>query len=148
MPSHEGFVQAFNAQAAVDVDSMLMVAATLTQQVNDKQQVEPMLDELAKLPSKLGQPDTLLADNGYYSQRNVEACDDHHMTPLIAMGREVLHLPLEERLAADQPKPDSDDALVNMAHRLKTKQGRALYGKRKCTVEPVFGVIEQGRRMC
>ena len=49
MPSHEGFVQAYNGQAAVDVDSMLIVAATLTQQTNDKQQVEPMLDELARI---------------------------------------------------------------------------------------------------
>ena len=55
MPSHEGFVQAYNGQAAVDVDSMLIVAATLTQQTNDKQQVEPMLGELDKLTAQTGQ---------------------------------------------------------------------------------------------
>ena len=69
MPSHEGFVQAYNGQAAVDVDSMLIVVARLTQQTNDKQQVEPMLNELDKLPSELGSPDTLLADNGYFDGR-------------------------------------------------------------------------------
>jgi transposase len=143
MLSHEGFVQAYNGQAAVDVDSMLIVAAALTQQTNDKQQVEPMLDELDKLPSELGNPDTLLADNGYFSQNNVKACEDRSITPLIALGRDAHHLTLEERLAADAPAPDSDDPVVKMAHTLKTKQGRALYGKRKCTVEPVFGIIKQ-----
>jgi transposase len=143
MPSHEGFVQAYNGQAAVDVDSMLIVAATLTQDTHDKQQVEPMLDELAKLPVELGKPGTLLADNGYFSQSNVKACADRSVTPLIAQGRDAHHLPLEERLAADAPEPDSDDPVVNMAHALKTKLGRAQYGKRKCTVEPVFGIIKQ-----
>ena len=143
MPSHEGFVQAYNGQAAVAVDSMLIVAATLTQQTNDKQQVEPMLDELDKLPPELGNPDTLLADHGYFSQNNVKACEDRTITPLIALGRDAHHLPLEERLAADTSEPDSDDPVVKMAHTLKTKQGRVLYGKRKGTVEPVFGIIKQ-----
>jgi transposase len=143
MPSHEGFVQAYNGQAAVDVDSMLIVAATLTQHTNDKQQVEPMLDELAKLTPALGKPGTLLADNGYFSQGNVKTCAARSITPLIALGRDAHHLPLEERLAADAPEPDSDDPVVKMAHALKTKQGRAQYGKRKCTIEQVFGIIKQ-----
>jgi hypothetical protein len=143
MPSHEGFVQAYNGQAAVDVESMLIVAATLTQQTNDKQQVEPMLNELDKLAAHFGKPNSLLADNGYFSQSNVKACDDRSITPLIALGRDAHHLALEERLAADAPEPQSDDPVVKMAHTLKTKQGRALYGKRKCTVEPVFGIIKQ-----
>jgi transposase len=143
MPSHEGFVQAYNGQAAVDVDSMLIVAATLTQHTNDKQQVEPMLDELAKLPPALGKPGTLLADNGYFSQGNVKTCAARSITPLIALGRDAHHLPLEERLAADAPEPDSENPVVKMAHVLKTKQGRAQYGKRKCTVEPAFGIIKQ-----
>ena len=143
MPSHEGFVQAYNSQAAVDVDSRLIVAATLTQDTNDKQQVKPMLDELAQLDSDFGQPDTLLADNGYFSQGNVKACDDGGITPLIALGREAHHLPLAERLVADAPAPNSDDPVIRMAHALKTQQGRAQYGLRKCTVEPVFGIIKQ-----
>jgi len=62
MPTQAGFDQAYNAQAAVDTDSMLIVTATLTQDTNDKQQVEPMLDEIAKLEPDFGKPDTLLAD--------------------------------------------------------------------------------------
>jgi IS5 family transposase len=122
---------------------MLIVAATLTQDSNDKQQVEPMLDEMAKLESDFGKPDTLLADNGYFSQGNVKVCEDRGITPLIALGRDSHHLPLAERLAADAPAPHSDDPVVKMAHALKTKQGRACYGQRKCTVEPVFGIIKQ-----
>ena len=143
MPSHEGFVQGYNGQAAVDVDSMLIIAATLTQDTNDKQQVEPMLDEMAKLESDWGKPDTLLADNGYFSQSNVNVCEDRNITPLIALGRDSHHLPLAERLAADAPAPHTDDPVVKMAHTLKTKQGRACYGQRKCSVEPVFGIIKQ-----
>lgn len=143
MPSHEGFVQGYNGQAAVDVDSMLIVAATLTQDTNDKQQVEPMLDEMAKLESELGKPDTLLADNGYFSRSNVKISEDRGITALIALGRDSHHLPLDERLAADAPAPQTDDPVVKMAHTLKTKQGRTCYGQRKCSVEPVFGIIKQ-----
>lgn len=87
---------------------MLIVAATLTQDCNDKQQIEPMLGELAKLKDAFGQADTLLADNGYFSQNNVQACVDHQLTPLIALGREAHHLPLEQRLAPDAAESDTD----------------------------------------
>lgn len=143
MPSADGFIQGYNAQASVDVDSMLVVATTLTQHTNDKQQVEPMLGELKALQDKLGKPDTLLADNGYFSKDNIQACVKQKITPLIALGREAHHLPLEQRLAPDAPEPESTDPLVKMAWKLQTQSGRALYGKRKSTVEPVFGIIKQ-----
>jgi transposase len=143
MPSGQGFVQGYNAQAAVDVDTMLVLATTVTQEPNDKQQLKPMLKELGELPNALGGAETLLADNGYFSQDNVKACADQNMTPLIALGREAHHLPLAERLAPDTALPATDDPVIKMAHELKTKKGRALYGKRKCTVEPVFGIIKQ-----
>ena len=143
MPSGGGFVQGYNAQAAVDVDSMLVVATTLTQQTNDKQQVEPMLNEMIALQNTLGKPDTLLADTGYFSKNNIQACVKQKIVPLIALGRDAHHLPLEQRLTPDAPAPETDDPLVNMAWKLKTQSGRALYGKRKSTVEPVFGIIKQ-----
>jgi transposase len=142
MPSGQGFVQGYNAQAAVDVDTMLVLATTVTQEPNDKQQLKPMLKELGELPNALGGVETLLADNGYFSQDNVKACADQNMTPLIALGREAHHLPLAERLAPDAPPPDTDDPVIKMAHALKTQTGRALYGQRKCTVEPAFGIIK------
>jgi len=143
MPSANGFVQGYNAQAAVDVDSMLVVATTLTQQTNDKQQVEPMLNALNALQDPLGKPETLLADNGYFSKDNSQAWVDQKIAPLIALGKEAHHLPLAERLTPDASAPETFDPLVNMAWKLKTQSGRALYGKRKSTVEPVFGIIKQ-----
>jgi hypothetical protein len=142
MPSHDGFVQGYNSQAAVDVETMLIVAADVSQQTNDKQQVEPMLAELNKLPKSLGQPNALLADTGYFSADNVKTCNKQGIEPLIAMGRDSHHLPLAERLAQDAPAPETDDPLENMAWYLKTKEGKARYAKRKSTVEPVFGIIK------
>ncbi|HEY8096679.1 MAG TPA: IS1182 family transposase [Methylobacter sp.] len=143
MPSADGFVQGYNAQAAVDVDSMLVVATRLTQHTNDKQQIEPMLSELKALQDNLGKPDTLLADNGYFSNNNIQACVKQKITPLIALGREAHHLSLEQRLTPDAPEPETADSLVKMVWKLKTQSGRALYAKRKSTVEPVFGIIKR-----
>jgi hypothetical protein len=69
MPSAQGFVQGYNAQAAVDVDTMLVLATTVTQEPNDKQQVEPMLEELAALPEELGKAEVLLADKAVISAK-------------------------------------------------------------------------------
>ena len=69
-----GFEQAYNAQAAVDTDSLLVVAPALTQATNDKQQVVPMLEQLQALPEDLGRVKRLLADTGYASEDNVNAC--------------------------------------------------------------------------
>ncbi|MGZ8907632.1 MAG: transposase [Methylobacter sp.] len=143
MPVSGGFEQAYNAQAAVDVGTMLVIATTVTQQPNDKQQVEPMLNKLQALPETLGTVDTLLGDNGFFSAANVKVCAERGIEPLLALGREAHHLPLEERLRPDAPPPESDDPVVKMAARLKTREGRRCYGQRKCTVEPVFGIIKQ-----
>src|SRR5512139_3365271 len=101
IPSHEGFVQGYNSQAAVDVETMLIVATDVSQQTNDKQQVEPMLAEIGKLPEALAKPEALLADTGYFSADNVQACCDQKIEPLIAMGRDRHHAALAERLAPD-----------------------------------------------
>ena len=138
-----GFEQAYKVQAAVDAETMLVLATGVTQQTNDKQQVVPMLDAVAALPDSLGQVESAAMDSGYYSAANVQACLDQTIEPLIALGREAHHLPLEERFGPDAPEPKTDDPVVRMAWRLKTKAGRALYAKRKATVEPVFGIIKQ-----
>ncbi|TCS97793.1 IS1182 family transposase, partial [Aquabacter spiritensis] len=83
-----GFDQAYNAQAAVAAGSMLVVCRDVVQAPNDKQQIEPVLDQLTGLPEALGKAETLLADSGYFSQANVEACAETEITPLIAPGRE------------------------------------------------------------
>ena len=140
-----GFDQAYNAQAAVDTESLLSVGQALTQATNDKQQVEPMLAELQALAESVGSAQTLLADTGYFSEANVNACVKAGLEPLIAIGREAHHWPLDERLREPPaPPPVNADALTQMRHALKTPEGRARYARRKCTVEPVFGHHKAG----
>ena len=85
-------------------------------------------------------PETLLADNGYFSAANVETCQTAGIAPLIALGREAHHPSLSERFAEAPSAPD--DATAVEAHRLKTLEGRNLYAQRKHTPEPMFGIIK------
>jgi len=137
-----GFEQCYNAQAVVAAGSLLVVAADVVQAANDKRQLSPMLDKLATLPEDLGQPETLLADTGYFSAANVETCQTAGIAPLIALGREAHHPSLSERFAEAPSAPDDPTAVEAMAHRLKTLEGRKLYAQRKHTPEPVFGIIK------
>jgi transposase len=137
-----GFEQCYNAQAVVAAGSLLVVAADVVQAPNDKRQLSPMLDKLAALPEDLGKPETLLADNGYFSAANVAACGAAGIAPLIALGREGHHPSLGERFAEAPPAPDDPTPVEAMAHRLKTLEGRKLYAQRKHIPEPVFGIIK------
>jgi len=137
-----GFEQCYNAQAVVAVGSLLVIAADVTQAPNDKQQLEPMLDQIAALPDALGRVGALLADNGYFSEANVEACAAAGIDPLIAMGREAHHPSLGERFAEPPPPPQGPTPLAAMGHRLQTPEGKRLYALRKHTPEPVFGIIK------
>jgi hypothetical protein len=137
-----GFEQCYNAQAAVAAGSLLVVAADVVQAPNDKQQLAPMLGKLAALPADLDQPETLLADTGYFSAANVQVCGAAGIEPLIALGREAHHPSLSERFAEAPSAPDDPTAVEAMAHRLKTLEGRKLYAQRKHTPEPVFGIIK------
>ena len=138
-----GFEQAYNAQAAVDTDSLLVVGQALTQAANDKQQVVPMIEQLQSLPKELGRVKTLIADTGYASEKNVEACAQAKIRPLIALGRQGHYPSLKERFGEPAPLRGKPTALEAMRHELKTQRGRKLYALRKCTVEPVFGLIKQ-----
>lgn len=138
-----GFEQSYNAQAGVDTQTMLVVTQHVSQASNDKREVAPTLVQIAALPAVLGEVQSLIADNGFFSQANVMACDAAGVEPLLALKRESHHVPVLERFAADGPEPQTADPLGQMAHRLGTQAGRALYGLRKQTVEPVFGIIKR-----
>lgn len=138
-----GFEQSYNAQAGVDTETMLVITQHVSQAGNDMREVTPTLEQIAALPEALGAVGTLLADTGYHSQANVRACAGAGIEPLLAGGRQRHHLPVMERFAADVPAPPSDDPRQRMLHRLGTRAGRALYGLRKSTVEPVFGIIKR-----
>jgi transposase len=142
MKTRQSFEQCYNAQAAVDTETMLVLAAEVSQAANDKQQVEPMLDKLQALPEGLNAPDTLLADTGYYSEHNVKACLDAKITPLIATAREGHHPHWSERFEEPDPLPEEASPVERMKHTLKTVKGKKTYALRKQTVEPVFGIIK------
>ena len=137
-----GFEQCYNAQAAVAADSLLVIATDVVQAPNDKQQLEPMLGKIAALPDELGPVGALLADNGYFSEANVNACAAAGIDPVIAMGRDAHHRALDERFAGAPPPRENPTPLAAMAHRLKTPEGKKLYALRKHIPEPVFGIIK------
>jgi len=137
-----GFDQCYNAQASVDVETMLIVGQHLSQKTNDKQELKPALESLTALPKDLGIVDGLLADAGYFSGANVDSCLKEEILPFISVSRDAHNQSLNERFAEPAPLPEGADTVMQMRHRLKTQAGRAIYAQRKCTVEPVFGIIK------
>jgi transposase len=137
-----GFDQCFNAQALVDTESMLVLLPHISQDTNDKQQVVPMVERMQANPEGLNQPDILLADTGYFSQKNVETCVDAKITPLIAVKRDEHHPQWRDRFTEPGTLAENASSVDTMKHALKTKDGRAAYALRKQTVEPVFGIIK------
>jgi len=143
MPSQGGgFEQAYNSQAAVDIDSMLIVENHITQQSNDKLELTPAVEKLSSLPDNLGTVDTMLADAGYFSTANVEECETNDIVPYIAVDRQRHNVPPQDRFTEPAPLTAPADPVTEMKHRLKTLAGKAVYAKRKSTVEPVFGIIK------
>jgi len=143
MPSSDKrFEQAYNAQAGVDVASMMIVESHVSQAPNDKREIEPALAALTALPEELGKVDTLLADAGYYSDDNVATCKKSAIEAFIPPGRDKHNRPLAERFAQPASLPKDAEPIEQMRHKLKTGEGRTVYAKRKCTVEPVFGIIK------
>lgn len=138
------FEQCYNAQAFVDTETLLVMVTHVTQAVNDKEQIAPMLDKLKAQPEGLNAPNHLLADNGYFSEKNVNHCVEAKIEPLIAVKRDPHHPPLLDRFTEPAPLPEGCVAtcLEKMKHTLKTIAGKALYALRKQTVEPVFGIIK------
>jgi len=135
-----GFQQSYNGQASVEHDSRLIVHHHLTQNVNDKQEIEPTLEYYEK--HRELKPKGMLADTGYMSEDNVEACEKAGITPYISLKKEKHNLPLEERFKPEDPLPENPTALQKMTHRLQSKEGKAVYALRKSTIETIFGVIK------
>lgn len=143
MPSTEGFVQAYNAQAGVDTNSHLIVENHITQQSNDKQELAPALDRLNAMKGSVGKPAGLLADAGYFSEANVNRCKTDEVTAYISDSRERHNLPWDERFRLPPPCAEDADAVTAMQHRLRTPEGKAMYARRKSTVETVFGIVKE-----
>ena len=137
-----GFEQAYNAQAGVDAQTMLIVTSHVSQAPNDKQELEPALTNLKQLPQELGAVTDIAADNGFFSESNVNLCEKNDITPYIAVKRESHHPSPMERFQEPVPLSGPANSVDTMKHRLKTQAGKAVYAKRKSTIEPVFGIIK------
>jgi len=143
--SNKGFDQCGNAQAVCNAEQII-VAADVTDQANDKRQVQPMVRQAqenlaaAGVEEKIGALD---ADSGYYSEENVAHLEGEQVDPYIATERLKHH---EKALCdPDSPVPVDLTPKERMARKLRTKQGRETYAKRKGMIEPIFGQIKQVR---
>jgi transposase len=139
--TNDGFDQHYNVQVAADQDSMLIVANALSNHPNDKQEALPTLQAISPA---LGQPDAVVLDNGYFSEANIQGCENLGIEPYIATGREPHHLDWHT-FFQQQPEPPAEEtsAMIKMAYKLQTKIGQAIYRLRKCTVEPIIGIIKE-----
>ena len=146
MKGADGFVQAYNAQAAVEPKLQLIVGQTVTQAANDKEQLIPML---ATMEEQSGQrPDDILADSGYCSEKNLEALDSEENPERRVEGYIATERQKHDEYKESCPKgPLSKEAtrVDRMRRKLRTKAGKAVYAARKAIVEPVFGQIKQAR---
>jgi transposase len=139
--NNSGFDQNYNTQVAVEQQSRLIVANTLSAHPNDKQEAVPTLDAI---PAVIGKPEAGALDNGYFSASNIAEFLARGVEPYIATGREPHH-PCWQDYFKEQATPPPADATPKekMAYKLQTDIGKAIYGLRKCTVEPVIGIIKE-----
>ncbi len=146
MKGADGFVQAYNAQAAVESAFQLIVGQAVTQAANDKEQLIPML---AIIEEQSGQrPDDVLADSGYCAEKNLEELDSEENPERRINGYVATERQKHDEYKEPCPKgplPKSATRVDKMRRKLKTKAGKAVYAARKVIVEPVFGQIKQAR---
>ena len=146
MKGPDGFVQAYNAQAAVEPGLQLMVGQEVTAAANDKEQLIPMVEVIRQQSGQ--RPDEVLADSGYCSEKNLQALEsaenpECRIEGYIATERQK-HDEYKEACPRG-PLPADATRVDRMRRKLKTKAGKAVYAARKTIVEPVFGQIKQGR---
>jgi hypothetical protein len=148
MKTRRGYVQGYNAQAAV-TEEQIVVAAEVTQEPNDVKQLHPMIEKTEENLEAAGaeeKPDVALADAGYWSEANATAAGPDAPELFVATKKDWK----QRKAAREAPPPrgripEDLSCRERMERKLLTKRGRALYKKRPQTVEPVFGQIKDGR---
>jgi transposase len=134
------FLQGYNAQAAVDATAQVIVAAEVTQETNDKEQLLPMI---ALIAANLEQkPEKVSADTGYFSEANVTDEQVKDVDLYVATGRDKHGVAVE---TSSDPPPPGTSPKEAMREKLRTEAGRTVYKMRKAIVEPVFGQIKEQR---
>jgi transposase len=139
--NNAGFDQHYNAQVAVDQASLLIVAPGLSNHPVDTYEAIPTVNAI---PAQLGRPPAVAMDRNYFSPSNISELEALGIEPYIATGREP-HYHSWRSFFAETPAPLPEDAspIVKMAYKLQTEVGQAIYRLRKCTVEPVIGIIKE-----
>ena len=139
--NHKGFEQSYNAQAAVEHESRLIVGNTLSNHPNDKQ---AGVATAQAIPSQLGTPHAAAMDAGYFGPKTIEAFEAMGIDPYIAAGRDSHHVALWTLMEGEpEPPPDNASPKNKMLYKLRSEAGQAIYKLRKSTVEPVFGIIKE-----
>lgn len=144
----EHFEQSYNAQAAVDVDSRLIVGERVSQAPNDKEQLAPTFSAIVP---EAGPIKDVLIDSGFVSEKAVRQIEEDAQgqpsgtTVYAAMEREGHGRSVSDLEKKEEPSAPAAGApfAERMRHRVKTKEGRARYKLRQQTVEPVFGIIKE-----
>ena len=141
-PTNTGFDQHYNAQMAVDQQSLLIVGYAVSNHPNDQAEVAPTLEAI---PAELGTPAAAALDTGYFSAANIRALDARGIDAYIATGRTAHHQGWQAYLGdlPSTPPPEEASAKEKMAYKLHTAVGHAIYRRRKCTIEPVFGCLKE-----
>ena len=152
--SNKGFDYSYNAQAVVDSEAQIIVAAEVTSAANDKQQAVPMAQaalnnlDAAGIERPKGTDGTPVpipntADTGYFSKEAVDGLEKLGMDPYLATGRQKHH---EPAVQSDAATPSAEaSAKEKMQQKLRSATGKALYAARKQIVEPVFGTTKSAR---
>jgi transposase len=138
----KAFEQCYNGQAVVDDQAQVIVAADVTQQANDKQQIEPMVSQMQENLDGAS-PEAMTADAGYFSEDNVNFLDAQRIDGYIAVDRQK-----HGQAQPEAPPPGAAPAATakeRMAAKLRTPGGREIYRMRKAIVEPVFGQTKSCR---
>jgi transposase len=137
------FEQNYNAQAAVEVESRLIVGERVSQAPNDKQELVPTL---TAIPAVAGTVAAALVDSGFFSEKAVQQVESGQAgtTVYAAVEKTGHHRSVADLETKPEPESPAADASVTevMRHRLRTTAGKALYKLRQQTVEPVFGIIK------
>lgn len=140
--AEKAFIQGYNAQAAVDVDSQIIVAAQLSNQAVDGPHLVGMVEQVEQATTN--RPQEVLADAGYFSEENVTTLRERGISVLIPPER-VRHRQWRERSSPPSPPPKDASVSEWMSYQLKLPANRERYRRREQSVEPVFGQIKQAR---
>jgi len=139
MKGLDGFVQACNAQIAVEPVLQLIVGQAVTQQANDKKQLLPMIEVVKQQSGQKVR--AVLADSGYCSEQNLRAAAKKNVDLYVATGKQKHNRSPQPCPCGRIPK--SATQVDRMKRKLATVAGRAIYARRKTVVEPDFGQIKQ-----